>query len=109
MGERREIDRHGQSFDWGLYQIKVGLVKLPSSTQGWPQLTTWLPSELPAVVRGGHGCFATQDAALFTYQRTLDIRFAKEEAPRTFKEHKLRGAAFIGEKVMLPTNGHAKS
>ncbi len=54
-------------------------------------------------------CFAMQDAALFTYQRTLDIRFAKEEAPRTFKEHKLRGAAFIGEKVMLPTNGHAKS
>ena len=54
-------------------------------------------------------CIAMQDAALYTYQRTLDIRFAKDEALRTFEEHKLRGAAFIGEKVMLPTNGHDKS
>ncbi len=46
-----------------------------------------------------------QDAALYTYQRTLDIRFAKEEAPRTFKEHRLRGAAFVGENVLLPENG----
>ena len=46
-----------------------------------------------------------QDAALYTYQRTLDIRFAKEEAPRTFKEHRLRGAAFKGENVLLPENG----
>ena len=52
-----------------------------------------------------HGPVATQDAALYTYQRTLDIRFAAEEAPRTFKEHKLRGAAFIGENVLLPSNG----
>ena len=29
----------------------------------------------------------------------------QRRAPRTFKEHKLRGAAFIGENVLLPSNG----
>jgi hypothetical protein len=43
-----------------------------------------------------------QDAGLFTYQRTLDIRFGPEEAQRTFQQHMLRGAAFQGQKNMLP-------
>lgn len=52
-----------------------------------------------------------QDAGLFTHQRTLDIRFAPEEVSRTYSEQKLRGAAFVGEKNLLPSaskvNGHA--
>ena len=96
----------------------VGKAKLEIQWQGSSGSTVHLSAVLIALCSSPHStaiynagaCYlCCQDAALYTYQRTLDIRFAKEEAPRTFREHKLRGAAFIGENVMLPTNGHDMS
>ncbi|CAL8469742.1 g9284 [Coccomyxa elongata] len=41
-----------------------------------------------------------QDAALYTYQRTLDIRFAKQEAQEIKRMHE-RGATFSGQSVLV--------
>jgi hypothetical protein len=41
-----------------------------------------------------------QDAGLYTYQRTLDIRFAKQEVEEIKRMHE-RGATFSGQKINI--------
>lgn len=44
--------------------------------------------------------FPIQDAALYTYQRTLNIRFGPEEAQH-IQEHRQIGATFKGKNIRV--------
>ena len=46
------------------------------------------------------GVFPVQDAALYTYQRTLNIRFAPEEAQH-ITNHRQVGATFKGSNIRV--------